>query len=234
MARLTVYQKAERALRLLIGLRDPRVAAALAARGFGDRELREGWALLRRLSVETFEAAAPAPARPGRSRAELLARLDAWESTWFAIASATLGRRAPEVHGWLLRNLARGEGLAVVMTVTTFVARHERLGAPPAEGGLGALGEGGRAALAERGLTDAVIGEAKALLSELATASAPVVGSSEGGKARRDGYAEAERELWAWCLEWGAVVRAGVRDRSLLRRLGVPQGSGRDGDGDAA
>ncbi|HEU4538684.1 MAG TPA: hypothetical protein VFS00_31400, partial [Polyangiaceae bacterium] len=168
MAKLSVYQKAERALRLLLGLRNAHIAAAMRAHGFGDRDLAEGWALLRRLSVETLEGeAAPAPVGPSGGAGAPLRGLDAWENKWFAIASATLGRRVPEAKAWLFSNLSQASGLKVFFSVQVFVDRLERLGAPEAEGGLGRLGADVRALLAERGLNDAAIGEAKALLAEL-------------------------------------------------------------------
>ena len=47
MAKLTIGQKAERVLELLMGLRHPRVASTLAAYGFTEADLNDGWNRLR-------------------------------------------------------------------------------------------------------------------------------------------------------------------------------------------
>jgi hypothetical protein len=232
MAKLTVYQKAERALRLLIGLRNPRIAAALRAHGFADRDLREGWALLRRLGVETLDGVSP-PAPKGDG-GDAVRGLDAWENKWFPIASATLARRVPEGRAWLFHNLSQASGPGVVISVSTFVARYERLASPEAQGGLGKLGEGVRELLAERGLHEGVLAEAKALLEGLGRpvpAPAPA-GELEGGAAGRATFAEAEAALWAWCVEWGTVARAAIRERELLRQLGFLRAPAAEGGGD--
>ncbi|HEU4405570.1 MAG TPA: hypothetical protein VFS43_09795 [Polyangiaceae bacterium] len=229
MAKLSVFQKAERALRLLVGLRNPRIAAALKAHGFRDRDLDEGWALLRGLGVETLERV-PTPPPKGEGL-NATRGLDAWENKWFPIASATLARRVPEGRAWLFHDLSQASGHGAIISVSTFLDRYERLAVPKAEGGLGALGEGVRALLAERGLNEGAIAEAKALLRELKTL--PGGGGGPSAEAERASLAEAEAALWAWCLEWGAVARAAIRERDLLRQLGfLRAGSGGSAEGD--
>src|SRR6478752_755743 len=46
---ISIGNKAERVLRLLIGVRNPRVAAALAGYGFSEQTIQEGWDLLQAL-----------------------------------------------------------------------------------------------------------------------------------------------------------------------------------------
>ena len=46
---LSLGDKAQRTLRLLLGLRNPRIASALASYGFTEADMDEGWALLQAL-----------------------------------------------------------------------------------------------------------------------------------------------------------------------------------------
>lgn len=229
MATLSVGQKAQRLLRFLMGLRHPVIAQIMASYGFTPADLEEGWALLRRQSATSLDAL-PAQAAAGP---EAVAKLDAWENKWFPIAAATLARRAPEVHAWLFRNLSQTQGLAVVVSVGTFVRRLELLGRPQVEGGLGEKGEAARKLLARRGLTPQAIEVAQGLLRELGTA--PSERGGEGpSKEEQDAEAErAESEMWAWYQEWSTIARMAIADRSLLRLLGIGRPGRRKGKGGA-
>ena len=82
---LSLGEKAQRVLRLLMGLRNPRVSLALAAYGFSEADLNEGWTLLQalgrgKLSTIPFES----------TNLNLIEQLDAWENQWFPIAMASL------------------------------------------------------------------------------------------------------------------------------------------------
>jgi len=44
-------------------------------------------------------------------------------------------------------------------------------------------------------------------------------------------FDKAERELWAWYLEWSTIARNAIKQRSLLKKLGFLQDNGR-GAGD--
>jgi hypothetical protein len=119
MAKLTMGQKVDRVMRLLIGLRNRRIAATLVRHGFTNSDLQEGWSLLQRVTRTQLDA-------PPEAQAEdpvALRNLDDWENKWFPIAGATLKRRAPQVHAWLFRNLSQTEGPAVIVSVGTFVER---------------------------------------------------------------------------------------------------------------
>lgn len=92
----------------------------------------------------------------------VVARIDAWENTWFPIAEAALGRKFPNVKEHLFRNLRQVEGPEVVVSVMHFVRRLDELSDPAAP--CGAEGPSALELLAWRGLTEVVIGEAKSLL----------------------------------------------------------------------
>jgi hypothetical protein len=93
MAKITIGQKAERVLKLLLGLRNPRVAEALKHYGFSDKDLNEGWRVLQALTQGKLSVRGPARQDPA-----LLQRLDEWENRWFPVASASLKSRFPDVH----------------------------------------------------------------------------------------------------------------------------------------
>jgi hypothetical protein len=221
MARLTVGQKGQRALRLLWGFSQPRIAERMQPYGFTEQERRRGWLLLEGLTVGELRSA------PSQADPKLYDSLDVWENQWFPIASASLRFRFPAVHAWLFQNLRQTEGLEVVLSVGTFVHRMEQL---PSSGVEGA--EEARVVLGERGLTEAVMNEARDLLNEIRTVEqeAKAVNetpSAEEKKAREDA-------LWHWYLEWSEIARTVIHDYRLLRLLGFrsPSSTRRDEDDD--
>jgi hypothetical protein len=211
MAKKRVGDKAERVLKLLLGLRNKKVASALSARGFGKADLEEGFALLRGLTDVAMGVLPPENVNP-----TLVLSLDAWENEWFPVADATLSRHYPEVHAKLFLNLSQTEGAAVVISVGTFIDRLEQMN--KADGGYGPDGKDARKLLERRGLTRDVAAEAKALLEKVTTIEKrPEPPDLE---AQRAEVTAAEDKMWAWYLEWGTIARAAIKDRGLLRQLG--------------
>src|SRR5690606_7091071 len=177
----------------------------------GKDDLEEGLDLLRGVTDVSLDALPP-PTTPA-----ILRDLDRWENERFPIASATLQRHHPEVHARVFLNLSQTEGAAVLISVGTFVKRIAEL--TRAEHGYGQEGKDARKLLSHRGLTPAVIAEAKALLEQFSTIeeqpAEPV--DLEEERAR---FEAAEAAMWAWYLEWGQIARATIKERALLRRLG--------------
>jgi hypothetical protein len=218
MSRLSIGEKAERLLKLLGGLRDARVQDVLAAYGFTEADYDEGWELLRGVVGARLKAL-PTPVK----NREDLTRLDQLENRWFPIASATLARRFPAIHERVFRNLTQTEGEEVILSMGTFVSRVEELeGAnAPAEA------KAARELLTKRGLTPAVIAEAKELLTRLQKIQpAPVVDETALAAARD----EAVTKMWNYYLEWSEIVRSTVSGRTLLRQLGFLQTPARPDD----
>ncbi|XXT20419.1 hypothetical protein WME94_02460 [Sorangium sp. So ce429] len=214
MAKLTIGQKAERVLLLLMGLRKNKVAAALVAHGFSDDDLSEGWRLLQRVTRTRLGFVATAAA----TDTGLINEIDAWENKWFPIASATLKRHAPEAHAFLFRNLAQTEGAAVLVSVSTFVERWESLGKSKEKGGPDAEGDEARKVLTKRGLTKAVIDEAKQLLARAGKLES--IADVPPAAANDEDFDKAEQQLWDWYLEWSTIVQTAIKDRRILRELG--------------
>lgn len=233
MAKLTIGQKAHRVLLLLLGLRNPKIAAILAKHGFTDEDLAEGWALLRaitRTRLDTVPSGGPTPIYVDPTT---LATLDEWENKWFPIAKATLQRRAPKVHDWMFLNLAQAEGPQVIITVGTFIDRWELLDKPKDKGGYGPGGKEAKKLLDTRGLRPDVVKEAKALLEILTSVASgpPSSDGSPGPAAQPESFEAAEAALWAFYLEWGPITRTVIKDRRMLKALGFLKGGGAGDDG---
>ena len=94
----------------LLGLRNPRIATALAGYGFKQEGRDEGWALINALGKGKLELLPPEP-----RDVETLLKLDALENQWFPIAQAGLERRFPAVSAKFFLNLVQTEGPAVAI-----------------------------------------------------------------------------------------------------------------------
>lgn len=227
MARLTIGQKAERVLTLLLALRNPRIAATLSRHGFKNDDLDEGWHLLRavtRTRLDAFPEDTPLDS-------DALRALDEWENQWFVIAGATLKRRAPKVHDWLFRNLSQTEGAEVLVSVGTFLERWDLLDKPEQDGGLGDDGKQAKKVLGERGLKKQTIDEAKALVKKLRKVDGPLPDLDQV-MAEEASFEKAEQELWGWYLEWSAIARNAITQRSLLIKLGFLRNGGKEDEGE--
>jgi len=213
LPRLTIRQKAERALSLLLGLRHPEVAEVLAQSGFEQADIDDGFERIKALTSGTLERRAP---RESSSQGTL-AQLDAWENRWFPVIDASLKARHPQAHEWLVGRLRQASGILLAPTMMMLV---ERLVALPEEPSLGAEGKAARALLEKRGLTAAVLQEAVELTEGLRRpeSSRPHVAPDVEGQRK------AEAALWAWYLEWSTIARAGIKDKRLLRECGLSAG----------
>jgi hypothetical protein len=215
--KLSVGQKVQRVVKFLIALRNARIAAALGQYGFRQVDLDEGW----KLFVGVARTKLDAPPEVVEVDPDALLALDEWENKWFPVAKATLKRRAPKAHGWVFRNLSQTEGLAVIVSVGTFVERYEEL---DKQEELGDEGKEARKILEFRGLTKETVGIAKALLKKLRKVDGPLP-DLEQAAADDISLAEAEEALWDWYLEWSKIARTAITQRSLLRLLGFLQTS---------
>jgi hypothetical protein len=211
MAKLSIGQKAARTLVFIIGIRHPRARRALAAHGFTDAHLDEGWALLRGLTTTRLDTLPPV------FDVKLLRQLDEWENKWFPIAGVVLRANYPAAHELVFRNLTQTDGAEVVVSVSTFVDRLDVLAQPTDKGGLGRDGRAARALLAKRGLDDGVVESARDLLTKIGTTEDH---DAEITEIDPEEQKTAELKLWNWYLEWGGIARTVIADRRLLRMLG--------------
>lgn len=208
MAKLTVTQKAERTLKLLLGMRLPRVAQALTPYGFSREVALEGW---RRVSVlvEHCSTDAPEPAAAVR----ILHDLDTFENAWFPVARAALQHNHPEIAQLLFANLRQTRGVETAVSVGTFLERLAQMAR-----GLAPYGDEGKSArelLIQRGFTAAREAEGRDLLDRLRTQAEP---RALALCPQREAAAAAA--MWAWYLEWSAISRAVIKNKTLLSALG--------------
>jgi len=227
--RLSLGDKTFRVIRFLLGIRNPRIATALAGYGFKQQDRDEGWALIHALGKGRLEVLPDEP----RDMQTLL-KLDAWENHWFPIAQAALDRRFPAVSAQFFLNLAQTEGPAVAISVRTFVDRYAELGAAGTANKYGAEAAKALELLVARGVTGTVIVEAQSLLTELTqVAPAETLPSTE---EQEQDLEQAEAALWGWYLEWSQIARVAIKQRSLLRELGflaTRRGADDESEGDA-
>jgi hypothetical protein len=218
---LSIGDKAARVLRLLLGLRNQRIASAMALYGLREEDIDEGWRLLQGLRSAKMDLVPLGP-----NDAKVIDEIDAWENRWFPIADATLSRRFPAVQARLFLNLSQTEGPEVVISVGTFLERWDQMG--KADGPYGPEGPKAVDLLATRGLTPGVIEQARALLGSLrkATPASPPPSAEE----QRAEASRAEDALWAWYLEWSRIARTAIKQRVLLHQLGFLADRGSSAD----
>ena len=211
MAKQATGGKAQRVLRFLLGLSHPRIAAVLVGHGFSQDDLDEGWRLLRELRTVRLDPSAPDPP----TAQETVALLDRWENEWFPVARATLRRHFPKQEQAVFHRIGQTQGNEVVLSVSAFLARID--GLPLVPDGKKAL-----ELLRRRGLTPAVMSEARQLLTRLREPPGMEhveVGSPPPPDPRAEWPAR-EAALWGWYLEWGSIAQKKIKDRNLLRQLG--------------
>ena len=220
---LTIGQKSDRVLRFLRGLSRPRVADVLAAHGFSQADWDEGWQLLQAATGRWLLREQPVKA----ADPTIVDELDAWENRWFPVAEATLRRRQPEIAEKVFLNLAQTSGVAVTVSVSTFVQRLRQLEKE---------GTGGQEALTilrTRGLTDDVLKEAEALMKKFGSVkfSPPTALDPEVELVERQ---KAEDALWAWYIEWSTIARNAIHNGNVLRALGFLSAPGAKPDDEPA
>ena len=186
------------------------VARELGRHGLRQRDIDEAWGLMQRAVGCEIDDPAQAEEPLALNAAEALQRLDAWENLWFPIARATLERRFPEAAEQLFAQLRQTSGhQGVILTVSIFLDRLEAL--------LGA-DAGAAQVLAERGLVQGALAEAKALLAILTSVGSAAGAGDPAQRARAD---EAEQALWGWYREWSTVARTAIREPRRLRKRGL-------------
>src|SRR5512133_1991037 len=99
MARLGPAGKVRRLLEFLLGLRDDRVLAALAKRGFSDADRAKGWDLLRALGMTQCVLVSIS-----RNNSALDA-LDTWRKEWIRLVHVSLAHGFADVDAQLLRRI---------------------------------------------------------------------------------------------------------------------------------
>jgi hypothetical protein len=214
-------EKSARVVRFLLSLRHVDVRSAMKACNMTDADAEEGWSLLRALGAGRFERT-PMPPPPDT----VLLDLCAWQTLWLPVAEATLGRCFPAVKERVFLNLSRTPDRGASVAVRVLVDRLGELRDPRGRSGL----DGPRAlgALAARGLDQAVIDRGRALLEALRH-TCPSLEPEPREAIERD-----QDALWRWYLEWATIARGRIKERALLRRMGLRRAGGTEDDAEKA
>jgi len=206
----------------LLGLRNKRIAGRLTTHGFSQKVLDDGRRRLNEVTRVRLMSQAPEP-----PSTDDLNDLDRWENKWFPVTQASLRFRFPEIHEYMFHNLHQTEGPEVVLSVTTFLERHGRLGDQE-------RGKEAADLLAERGLTEQVVAEAEGTLNKIGTIEEADADEEPAAPVEHDAAVES---MWQWYLEWSSIARVAISDRRLLRKLGFLRRTttegGQDGRGGA-
>lgn len=210
MAKLSFTAKSHRMVTFLLAMRNPSIFNAMGRFGMTQESLTEGWELL----WDCGKVRGDRALEPDAIEPKIVAKIDAWENENFPVVDATLRRNFPEVHKRVFQNLSQTSGPAVVVGVKLFVDRILEL-----EKASDKASKDARALLKARGITKAVVDEARMLLTEAGT---PL---ENNGMTPAEDYAlefaAAEEAMWGWYLEWAQIARVAVKDgRHLINLFG--------------
>jgi hypothetical protein len=219
MARYTFHQRAERALRLILGMRSPSIAEQLAEFGFCQDVLEEGWDLMRCLTApgELIESR-------GNARTQGETTIEEWVQLWIPIARGVIHASHPGLEAWLFQHLRSARGKRTVPLAGTFLDRLNQLEAgddPHLQDGPAAV-----RLLEKHGLTPDKRREMAALVEQAwqPKTAQHLVRAPEQDRAAADA-------LWVWYLKWSEIARAAIKNKAQLRALGFSprrQGKGED------
>lgn len=208
MATYTTTHRCTRVLLLLLGTRHEPVARALAKHGFGPAELALGFALLARMTEGNLD-----PEQLGAEEPPLLRLLHAWQSRWYPIIEVVLRTHFPAEHERVFRNLKQVRGAQVIVLVDVLLTRLDEMERRSDDG------KNARTLLAKRGFTAEIMAEAAGYLHAMKTVTSDPLPPDRTAERER-----AERDLWAYYLEWSVILRETITDRRLLLSLGLLRG----------
>ena len=204
-------EKMQRTLSLLMGLRNPRIFATMAQRGFDKEMLKEGWKLFTDAAGYKMDSdVSYDPLAPNEAK-EMLSELDQWENTWYPVVDVTLEKRHPDVHEIVMKNLSQTEGNELLVSVKTLLDRLDEIASKPE-------GQEALAMLEKRGFTDEVRSRANALLEQLQSTGGVGDALNNDFFEQRDKSVE---KMWNWYLEWSTIARTLINRGDILIRMGL-------------
>jgi hypothetical protein len=194
----------------------PAIRAALAARGYTQKEHERGWSLLHAASGYSQQADFGIQADPAVLAA--VNAIDAWDEDGFRIVQAALTRLHPEQAKTVLAGIGPSTGAASVVGVKLLLDRLDTLAKSKNHSDEAAM-----KTLAQRGITEAERKRLRSLVdvAEKGTSAAPPDRSAaERAAAERQ---QALIDLRAWYEDWSEMARAVIKRRDRLIRLGLAQ-----------
>jgi hypothetical protein len=224
MARLSSLQKAERVLRFVLSLRNPKISGVLIAHGFGPKDLDEVWTLFRAAAPVSFDIPQPAE----RVGVETGQQIRAWQRRWQPVITASLSRHLPDVAAAWRARLKQMRPWHPVMWALRFQTFYANLSSS-APGEAIRHGQEAIKLLAERGLTPEVVGDLSALITKFTSPDFDITAPERQQQlpGATPDIEEAIDRLWAWYLEWSQVARSRIDDGRVLRQAGFRSGDRR-------
>ncbi len=207
MAKLRVGQKMNRVVRFMMGLRNRRIASIMMRHGLKQENFKDGLTRLEAVIGDKLNVTIDVPRDD-----EALDKLDLWENKWFPIVKATLRHHYRTIHDKVFLNLSQTDGPEVLFSVGTLITRIDKINVEDD-------GTAARELLIERGLTQAVIDEAKALIEQAGGIEDDLL-DLDAEEQEDQAQEQAEVAMWDWYLEWSTIARAVIKNGNLLRQLG--------------
>ncbi|MGE0328957.1 MAG: hypothetical protein AB7S68_41965, partial [Polyangiaceae bacterium] len=152
---------------------------------------------------------------------DAIAELDAWDEPAFKILSATLKRRFPEQHAFLLDGLAPSTGAEALLGIRLLLDRLDQMDKSSARKATRKQDAEALELLAERGIDGETRSRLRSLLSIAQRAAEPPPQSSEEKHAAELAHVETLVSLREWFEEWSEIARACVSRRDYLIRMGL-------------
>jgi hypothetical protein len=212
-SRQTLEQIPNRVLTFLIGVgTSVPIRAALAARGYSQKESDYAWDQLKKLAGST-PAGGPEPSID-RKIQDAISELDRWDEPNFESIEATLQRLHPDQAKFVFANLEAKQGPEAVVSVSTLLDRLDALDNSPERKATRKADQAALKTLAERGYT----AEERERLRGLVKLAQTVVLVTPVSDAERT---QALVDLYRWLSDWSATAKLVISRRDHLIRLGL-------------
>jgi hypothetical protein len=212
-SRQTLDQVPPRVLMFLIavGTSVP-IRAALASRGYSQKESDYAWDLLKKLAGTTSAG----DSGPGIDKKiqDAIVELDRWDEPNFESLEATLLRFHPEQARFVFEKLEAKQGPEAVVSVSTLLDRLDKLESGEGRKDTRKADTAALKTLSERGYTK----DERARLRDLVKLSQSVVLVAPVSDEERT---QALMALYRWLSDWSSAAKIVITRRDHLIRLGL-------------
>lgn len=197
---------------------DQELRRLLGRYGYGAKAHAEGWRLLH--AASNFDAPTLPESNADEAARAAASALDDADEKVFRVASASLARRFPEQHAYLLHDIGPSRGGGAVLAIEILLDRLDAMPTAPERSATREADSAAIALLAERGLHANERARLRALV-EAAKLVAPVPEAPvDAAKAEAD-YLARLVALRDWYVEWSEIAKAAITRRDRLIRLGL-------------
>lgn len=215
MSRKTLDETPARVLAFLMGVgKSLPVRAALAQRGYSEKEHQVAWEVLQK--VARYAPAGQAITVDIAVR-DAVSTLDLWDEPNFACIHATLARKHPDQDRFVFKDLEPKQGAGAVLSVGTMLDRLDALESGPDRHATREDDHAALATLAARGYTPEERQRLRGLVKVAQTATLTLTPTP----INDDDHKKSLVELHAWLRDWSATARMVIQRRDYLILLGL-------------